>query len=127
MDDAKGRARQKLNYVVGPYDLPGWEEVGKADAETDEVGVVVGAALRRLMSADRALSRAASLSVMEASPWGSLVRDPGKLEDGISGGGTGTVVDVEVDMVERIGVDTETQAEQQDFSVGTASTRQLID
>ena len=120
----KAWTRQKCSYVIGLYDLPGWEEVGKADAETDEADVVVGAALQRLMSADRALSRAASLSVIEASAWGSLVRNPGKLEDGISGGGTGTVVDVEVDMVERIRVDTETQAEQQDFSVGTAIRRQ---
>ena len=61
--------------------------------------------------------------MIEASAWGSLVQDPGKLEDGISGGGTGTVVDVKVDLMGRIRVDTETLAEQQDFSVGTASTR----
>ena len=75
------------------------------------------------MSADRALLRAASLSVIEASLWGSSVRHPGKLEDGICGGGTGTVVDVKVDMVERIRLHTETKAEQQNSSIGTASTR----
>ena len=48
----------------------------------------------------------------KASAWGSSVRNPGKLEDGISGRGTGTVVDVEVDMVERIRVDTETKSAQ---------------
>ena len=48
----KAWTRQNLNYLIGPYDLPGWEEVGKADAETDEAGVIVGAAVRRLRSAD---------------------------------------------------------------------------
>ena len=43
----KAWTRKNFNYVIGPYDLPGWGEVGKADAETDEAGVIVGAALPR--------------------------------------------------------------------------------
>ena len=40
----KAWTRQNVNYgLIGPYDLPGWGEVGKADAKTDEAGIVVGA------------------------------------------------------------------------------------
>ena len=40
----KAWTRQNINYgLIGSYDLPGLGEVGKADAETDEAGVVVGA------------------------------------------------------------------------------------
>ena len=86
---------------------------------TDEADVVVGAELRRSKWADSALSRAASLSVTEAS----AVREPGGSVDGTSGGGAGTVVGVEMDMMGRITVDTDTKNGAARLLFVTASTR----